>query len=128
MHGDVHVVPLDLVDMDTCDISGPQDFGKGYTPEDLAWAFQALDDVVLPGLADGLTADDFRELDRRERRQGTRSYSDTLSNFLTADSSEPIRLSMQDNGLFNIENGRHRVWVAQQLGRTTIPARVLGLG
>jgi len=114
------LVSLDLIDDSDSAVSGPGDFGKGYSPEDLRWAYGALDEVVLPALRRGLGADYFRDRDLREGRQGTRSYADTYSGFF-GDSA--IKLDLGPNGRYTVTNGYHRIWVARQIGRSHVPAR-----
>jgi len=114
------MVPLSLIDNSSNRVTGPQDFRKGYSPQDLAWAFQAFRDVVLPGLAVGATADTFRQRDQSAGLQGTHSYSMTHSQFLGK--GDAIRLNRQPDGTYQIANGQHRIWVAQQYGFTHVPA------
>ncbi|GAA4535190.1 hypothetical protein [Pseudonocardia xishanensis] len=115
------LVALDLVDVPD-PVTGRDQFGKGYSPEDMAWAFSAFDDVVLPALRAGEGSEYFASLDAAEGRMGTRSYSDTYSGFLGSDA---IVLEARPGGRYELsENGRHRFWVAQQTGRPTVPALV----
>jgi hypothetical protein len=116
------LVSLDLIDDTDSTVTGPESFGKGYSPEDLRWAFDALDDVVMPALARGLGADYLQDRDQREGRQGIRSYMDTLSGFLTDDGA--ITLESNADGRYVVSNGYHRVWVARRAGRQHVPARI----
>lgn len=116
------LVPLALIDQNASTVHGVADFQKGYSPDDLAWAFEAFQHVVLPALAAGKSTDYFRDLDQRGGLQGTRSYSMTHSQFLGA--GDAIRLNLQPNGTFTIANGQHRVWVASRYGIAHVPARV----
>lgn len=115
------IVPLSMVDMDTCSVTSPADFKKGYSPKDLAWALDAFDQVIAPGLAEGKTKSDFQAMDQAAGRKGTRSYADTYAGFLE---DAHVKLNMQPNGLYEIANGQHRIWVASRIGRTDIPAKV----
>jgi hypothetical protein len=117
----VGLVPLALIDTSRDPVTGPTDFGKGYGPQDLAWAFTAFDEVVLPTLAASGGTDYFAARDAAENRMGTRSFTDTHSGFLGAE--EAITLTLRADGRFDVANGRHRIWVAQQLGRDSVPAR-----
>lgn len=117
------MVPLALIDRSQSTVHGPQDFKKGYSPDDLAWAFHAFQQVVLPGLAAGATADTFRARDHSAGFQGTHSYAMTHSQFLS--SGDSIRLNPQSGGTYAIANGQHRVWVAQQYGISHVPARIV---
>jgi hypothetical protein len=115
------MVPLERIDTSGSGVTGAESFGKGYSPADLAWAYDALEHVILPGLANGQGPDDFAARDQAEGRVGTRSYSDTYSGFF-ADSA--IRLEPRADGSFGVANGYHRIWVAQQLGLGAVPGRV----
>lgn len=118
----VVMVPLALIDDSDSGVHGAQDFGKGYSPADLEWAHEAFANVIVPGLARGLGIDDFRALDERENRMGTRSYADTYSGFF-GDS----RITLNADGAsFRVANGYHRIWTARAMGLDAIPAKVVG--
>jgi hypothetical protein len=114
-------VPLSTIDTSDRQIS-PSDFGKGYSPSDLEWAFKALNEVVLPAVADGEGPDYFQRRDEEEGLVGTRSYSDTFSGFLGGD--DVIRLNWVGDR-YEVANGYHRIWVANQMGLDSVPARVV---
>lgn len=99
------------------------DFTKGYSPQDLEWAVNALHDVVLPTVARGGGLDELRSRDLAEGRQGTRSYADTYSGFF-GDSA--IVVERRDDGRYTVTNGYHRIWVARRMGTPTLPARIAG--
>lgn len=114
------MVPLSMIeDADTA-VTGEESFGKGYSTRDLAWAHNALIDVVLPTLAQGGTLDTLTARDVAEGRVGARSYADTYSGFFGTSS---IALDQTPNG-YQVTNGYHRIWVARELGLETVPARV----
>jgi hypothetical protein len=118
------MVPLSAIDAAADPVRGRADFTKGYSPEDLAWAFDALEDVVLPLVAAG-TPDLLGARDAASGLVGTRSYAMTRAGFLGGDA---IVLDDLGNGRYAIVNGRHRIWVAQQTGRSHVPARLTGRG
>lgn len=119
----VVMVPLSLINDSESQVSGDADFGKGYSPADLEWAFEAFISVIMPGVAKGLTLDDFRVRDQREGRIGTRSYADTYSGFF-GDS----KITLDANGsTLTVANGYHRIWVAS-MGLESVPAKVGGHG
>ena len=118
--GDVQFVPLS--EIDTSDRSiGPEDFGKGYSPADLTWSYNALHEVVLPAVDRGEGLEYFEKRDTSEGLSGTRSYTDTYLGFLGPDNA--IRLNRVGNS-YQVTNGYHRIWVARQMGIDTVPARV----
>ena len=113
---------VQLSDIDTSDRDiAASDFNKGYSPGDLTWAYEALQEVVLPAVAAGYGAEYFRDRDLREGgRTGTRSYADTFTGFFGHDA---IRLH-REHDKFVVENGYHRIWVARQSHLNELPARV----
>lgn len=114
-------VPLALIDTGDSPVMGSASFGKGYSPEDLAWAYEALHEVVLPAMAAGRGPDYFQERDQAEGRLGTRSYTDTYLGFFGHDA---IKLDRQADGSLSVGNGYHRIWVAREMGLKSVPARV----
>lgn len=117
------MVPVELIDQSENPIGGPQDFGKGYSIEDLDYAFDLLSSQVLPGLANGSSPSSFAATDNANGSYGTRSLSDTYSGFFGGDA---IRLELRPDGTYSITNGRHRIFVASRFGRQHVPARIVG--
>lgn len=118
------MVPVALIDQSFNPITGPSDFTKGYSVEDLEAAFELLESEVVPALARGDSPAGFASADARHGRSGVRSAASTYRGFL-GDGGEAIRVSRTTQG-FSIDNGRHRVWVAARTGRTHVPARIVG--
>ena len=116
------MVPLSAIDTSRSSVTSAADFRPDYSPDDLDWAFDALEQVVLPALAAGESPDVFAERDARSGLIGTKSYSMTYSQFLGQ--FDTITLHPGPNG-YTIGNGQHRIWVAQQGGRSSIPARII---
>jgi hypothetical protein len=117
-----YLVPLALIDASDSAVTGPESFGKGYSPYDLEWAHEAFRAVVAPTLAAGGTIEDLRRRDAAEGRSGARSYADTHAGFLGGDA---IALDAR-GGSYTVLNGYHRIWVAQRMGLSVVPARVSG--
>jgi hypothetical protein len=115
------MVPVSAIDDSESGVTGPESFGKGYSPDDLGWGLDALDEVVLPAMRQGKGLDYFQGRDQAERRVGTRSYTDTYLGFF-GDSA--IKLEPRANGSYGVGNGYHRVWVAKRLGLHAVPGRV----
>jgi hypothetical protein len=113
-------VELSAIDTSDREISAA-DFQKGYSPDDLKWAYHALHEVVMPGVAAGRGRDYFTRRDAAEGRQGTRSYSDTFGGFFGDDA---IRLERRGDK-YVVTNGYHRIWIAKQMGLQSVPARVV---
>lgn len=117
------MVPIDLIDQTENPINGPQDFGKGYSIEDLDYAFDLLESQVLPGLANCSGPPSFAATDKANGSYGTRSLSDTFRGFFGGDA---IRLELRPDGSYGITNGRHRIFVASHFGRQYVPAHIIG--
>jgi hypothetical protein len=117
------MVPLSLIDDSDSNVHRPEAFGKGYSPEDLAWAFGALHEVVLPAMAKGLGRDHFAELDQQCGYMGVHSYSDTYLGFFSLD--DAITLDRTAGG-YRVANGYHRLWVARRAGLHEVPAYIGG--
>lgn len=114
------MVPLSAIDDADSAVVGPESFGKGYSPDDLTWAFTALNEVVLPAISRGEGSDYFQELDQAQGRAGSRSYDDTYRGFFEKGSA--IKLDRRADGTFGVGNGYHRIWLARQLGLQSLPA------
>lgn len=117
------MIPIELIDQAENPIKHPQDFGKGYSIEDLDYAFDLFESQILPGIASGADASSFSALDRANGVYGKRSLSDTFSGFLGGDA---IKLELRPDGRYSITNGRHRIFVATQYGRTHVAAFMSG--
>ncbi len=52
----------------------------------------------------------------------TRGYTDAYKTYYESD---PVALSPTDDGRYEIINGRHRVYLAREMGLETIPARIV---
>lgn len=113
------MVPVELIDQVENPIAGPQDFGKGYSIEDLDYAFDLFEARILPDLARGVDPTTFAAIDQANGVYGTRSLADTFRGFLGGDA---IRLEPRPDGTYSITNGRHRVYVAARSGRSHVAA------
>lgn len=120
------MVPLSLIDQTDDPIRGPEDFTKGYSVQDLDYAFDLLENVVLPALMKGGDPSAFAALDQVNGIQGTRSLASTYTGFLSA-RGDAIRLEQRPDGRFGIANGRHRIWVATLGNRAAVPAYIVGV-
>lgn len=118
------LVPLSQIDTGPSRVHGPADFKRDVTPADLEWGLETLHRIILPALARGKDLEYFRDRDLQENRYGSRSYADTYTGFF--DDNEAVRLARGADGRYAVENGYHRIWVAQRMGLTSIPGRVVG--
>lgn len=107
---------------DLLDTSGQQAFGRGgATRADYRWAVQTWIDTVGPGVAKGMTRDDFAARDKRNAAPDLRRTADVYDMFLGVDR---IRVNRRPDGSVNIVNGRHRLQIARDLGIKSLPGQV----
>lgn len=96
----------------------------GLSRSDYRWAVQTWDDTVGPGVARGMTRDDFAAYDNREPpAPPLRRTADVYDLFL---GTNAIRADRRPDGTLNIINGRHRLRIARELGIKDLPGRVTG--
>jgi hypothetical protein len=94
----------------------------GLSRGDYRWAVQTWNDTVGPGVARGMTRDDFAARDKGEPPAPLlRRTADVYDMFL---GSEAIRADRRPDGSLNIINGRHRLQIARELGIKDLPGRV----
>lgn len=96
----------------------------GLSRGDYRWAVQTWNDIVGPGVARGMTRDDFVARDNGEPpAPPLRRTTDVYDLFLGGD---PIRADRQPDGSLNIVSGRHRLQIARELGISHLPGKVFG--
>lgn len=94
----------------------------GLSRGDYRWAVQTWHDTVGPGVARGMTRDDFAARDNREPpAPRLRRTADVYDIFL---GSKAIRANRRPDGSLNIINGFHRLQIARELGIKDLPGRV----
>lgn len=101
-------------------------FGRGDTGRaDYRWLVQTWDEVVGPGVGRGMTRDDFVQRDAERGAPPLRRTSDVFDLFLG--DANRIRLTRRADGSLEVNNGRHRLAVARELGVASLPAQVIEL-
>jgi hypothetical protein len=94
----------------------------GLSRGDYRWAVQTWNDTVGPGVARGMTRDDFAARDNGQPpAPPLRRTADVYDLFLGSDA---IRADRRPDGSLNIINGRHRLQIARELGIKDLPGRV----
>jgi hypothetical protein len=94
----------------------------GLSRGDYRWAVQTWNDTVGPGVARGMTRDDFAARDNgKPPAPPLRRTADVYDLFLGSDA---IRADRRPDGSLNIINGRHRLQIARELGIKDLPGRV----
>lgn len=110
---------LDVDAADLADTPLQGEFGRGGASRaDYRWAVQTWSDTVGPGVARGMTRDDFAARDQRYGAPPLRRTADVYDMFLGTDR---IRVDRRADGSLNIVNGRHRLQVARDLGIRSLP-------
>ncbi len=116
------LVPVSLI-RNSDPISGPESFDKGQDLPTLKWSTNALLDVLLPAMRSGDPRATLRERDQREGLSGARTYMRSYSGFF---SDTALKVSHLGPEGFDLDNGRHRLWLLERLGATEIPVRIVG--
>jgi hypothetical protein len=94
----------------------------GLSRGDYRWAVQTWHDTVGPGVARGMTRNDFAARDNREPpAPPLRRTADVYDIFL---GSKAIRAYRRPDGSLNIINGFHRLQIARELGIKDLPGLV----
>jgi len=117
----IESVPLDQIDLSDSPVSGAADFRK-VSAQQMQDGWQKLRDVVAPAVAQGADGDYFARLDAVQGLSGANSYKNIYDVFY---GTNCIALD-QVGGTYHVTNGYHRLFIARQLGITTIPARIIG--
>jgi hypothetical protein len=85
--------------------------------------FKKLEEIVQPGVDQGWTGDDFARVDAERGYDYEHGYQRIYDAFYGTDA---IRLDGSAGGQHTVVNGYHRLYVARQLGITSVPARIVG--
>lgn len=116
--GVIDVPVRDLPHID--DIQGPQDFKK-VSEADMVDGLRKLSLMKWDiDQGTGRSSDYWRAFDEQEGLDHANGYQRVYDAFYGDD---PIKLN-KIGDQYEVINGRHRIWLAQQLGYHTLPARV----
>lgn len=121
-HPHIVMVPLSLIDDSDSRVTSDASFEKA-SADDLRWALDALEYVVLPAVRQGASAESFSARDATTGNNGDRSYRATYSGFLSPN-GQGIKLSARADGRYEIVNGFHRVWLAREAGVEQLPVSI----
>ena len=122
--GGIRDVPVSQIN--SPEINGPEDFRPGSC-EGLRQDMEHLQELK-PSIEAGQGEQTADAWDRRQQlghytAEGyTRGYTDAYKTYYESD---PVALSPTDDSRYEIINGRHRVYLAHEMGLETIPARIV---
>lgn len=97
------------------------DFNHGAGPSDYRWLVEKWDSVIGPGVAAGMTREDFEAMDNASGNKDMRRLAVGYDMML---GSEAIVLDRLPDGSFDVVSGRHRLDAAKELGIRHLPAKV----
>jgi hypothetical protein len=119
----LQVIDLDEVDFTDNPIAG--EFGRGGASRaDYRWAVETWETVVRPGLAAGMTRDDFAVRDRERDAPALRRTADVHDMFLNDGAA--LAVERRADGKLTVHTGRRRITIARELGIRTLPGQVIG--
>lgn len=100
-------------------VNGPQDFDHHITYPDAVAASRQLQEMK-PQIDGGYKSDDFAALDRKNGLDYAGGRQRVYDLFYGGD---PVSVT-KDGNKYDIDSGRHRIYIAKEAGYDTIPARV----
>jgi len=113
-------VPLNKIDVSDSYVKSPEDFKK-VPHNEMVNGFKVLEEEVRPDVEKGATADRFRVRDQARGIEYPNGSQRVYDAFYGHDA---IRLEY-DGEKYRVINGYHRLYIAQELGLSTVPARVI---
>lgn len=113
-------VPLDRISLEDSPVHNANDFVK-VPHDEMIQGIRVLESDVRPAVARGATRDDFEELDRVRGLDYAHSHQRVYDAFY---GDQPIQLAKVGDQYTVASGGYHRLYVARELGLSTVPARV----
>jgi flagellar biosynthesis regulator FlaF len=96
------------------------DFHK-VSYEDMVEGFRKLNNVVLPGVQEGASGDDFSQMDAQQGLDYEHGYRRIYDAFY---GEGAIHVNKLGENSYDIDNGYHRIFVARDMALETISAKV----
>lgn len=100
-------------------VNGPQDFDHHITYPDAVAASRQMQ-AMKPQIDGGYKSDDFAALDKKNGLDYANGQQRVYDLFY---GSDPVSVT-KDGNKYDIDSGRHRIFIAKEAGYDTIPARV----
>jgi hypothetical protein len=116
----IHDVPISKIDVSDSPVKGSEDFKK-VSHSEMVKGFHTLESEVHPAVEKGSVTDHFRSMDERKGLDYSRGTQKVYESFY---GQESIRLEKIGDS-YKVINGYHRLYVANELKLSTVPARVL---
>jgi hypothetical protein len=111
---------IHCLDGEKSHVKSKEDFHK-VSYEDMVEGFRKLNSVVLPGIQEGASGEDFSQMDDQQGLDYEHGYRRIYDAFYGAGA---IHLNKLGENSYDIDNGYHRIFVARDMGLETIPAKV----
>jgi len=122
LHPDIRDIPLDMIDLSDSPVHNETDYHKVPKSEMIA-GFEKLA-RVRQWISQGATDQQLFDVDREGREGGLPEAQSHYNIYKVFYGENPIKLEKVGDR-YHVINGYHRLMVAQELGWTTIPARVI---
>ncbi|GIK71670.1 MAG: hypothetical protein BroJett021_06580 [Chloroflexota bacterium] len=119
LHPDIHTVPIDQIDLSDSPVHSAADFHKVSRDEMIEGLTKLR--LVQQWIEQGATDQMLRDFDAQHGLSGAQGYHNIYQVFY---GDNAIALEQVGDG-YRVINGYHRLAVAQELGWTMIPARVV---
>ena len=116
----MHDVPLESIDVSDSSVHSESGFQK-VSHEEMVRGFQDLEREVRPAVEQGADGEHFRSLDEQHGLDYQHGCHKVYEAFYGSDA---IRLNKVGDS-YEVVNGYHRLYVAEELGLDTVPARVI---
>lgn len=110
------------------DLRDDEGFGKGVSEEDMRRGFGTLRRKILPYIQQhpDASSQTFLGLDGYTDEGRIKSRQAVFEAFFHENNAITLERKPDTEGLFGVQNGRHRIKVARDLGWNAVPVRVLG--
>ena len=115
-------VSLDQIDLSDTYVHCLADFRDRAPHDELVEAIRKLEATVQPAVGQGADGDYFARLDAQQGLDYAHGYQRVYETFYG--SFEPIRLEHVGSA-YKVVGGYHRLFVARELGLSTIPAHIV---
>ncbi|GIV78341.1 MAG: hypothetical protein KatS3mg050_2735 [Litorilinea sp.] len=121
-HG-IREIPLGQIDWEEMGGLAQDDYHK-VSAEEMREGLRKMVEVVRPAVQQGATAEDFSHMDEERGLDYPHGYRRIYDAFYGPHECIVVE---KVGDRYQVLNGRHRLWLAREMGMKSLPARVLGL-